>query len=108
MKKLILFSLSSLFLLSACVSKKEFLALEEKNKNTQDLLNTATVKLNKCLTDEATASKYFLTKFSFSSELDNYCRSPGIHQLIQKPHLSRSPDRHAPSGCLASSSSGKE
>ena len=56
MKKLILFSLSSLFLLSACVSKKEFLALEEKNKNTQDLLNTATVKLNKCLTDEATAS----------------------------------------------------
>lgn len=56
MKKLILFSLSSLFLLSSCVSKKEFLALEEKNKNTQDLLNTATVKLNKCLTDEAAAS----------------------------------------------------
>ncbi len=56
MKKLILFSLSSLFLLSSCVSKKEFSALEEKNKNTQDLLNTATVKLNKCLTDEAAAS----------------------------------------------------
>ncbi len=56
MKKLILFSLSALFLLSSCVSKKEFAALEEKNKNTQDLLNTATVKLNKCLTDEAAAS----------------------------------------------------
>ncbi len=56
MKKLILFSLSALFLLSSCVSKKEFLALEEKNKNTQDLLNTATVKLNKCLSDEAAAS----------------------------------------------------
>ena len=56
MKKLILFSLSTLFLLSSCVSKKEFLALEEKNKNTQDLLNTATVKLNKCLADEAAAS----------------------------------------------------
>ncbi len=56
MKKLILFSLSSLLLLSSCVSKKEFLALEEKHKNTQDLLNTATVKLNKCLSDEAAAS----------------------------------------------------
>lgn len=56
MKKLILFSLSTLFLLSSCVTKKEFLALEEKNKNTQDLLNTATVKLNKCLADEAAAS----------------------------------------------------
>jgi len=46
MKKLILFSLSTLFLLSSCVTKKEFIALEEKQKNTQDLLNTATVKLN--------------------------------------------------------------
>lgn len=56
MKKLILFSFSALMLLSSCVSKKEFLALEEKNKNTQDLLNTATIKLNKCLSDEAAAS----------------------------------------------------
>ncbi|GAL68771.1 hypothetical protein JCM19301_1510 [Jejuia pallidilutea] len=32
MKKVILLSLSTLFLLSSCVSKKEFLALEEKTK----------------------------------------------------------------------------
>ncbi|MBT8394999.1 MAG: OmpA family protein [Flavobacteriaceae bacterium] len=56
MKKFILFSFSMLLLLSSCVSKKEFTALEEKHKNTQDLLNTATVKLNKCLADEAAAS----------------------------------------------------
>ncbi len=56
MKKLILFSFSALLLLSSCVSKKEYSALEEKHKNTQDLLNTATVKLNKCLADEAAAS----------------------------------------------------
>ncbi len=56
MKKLILFSFSALLLLSSCVSKKEYTALEEKHKNTQDLLNTATVKLNKCLADEAAAS----------------------------------------------------
>ncbi len=56
MKKLILFSFSALLLLSSCVSKKEYSALEEKHKNTQDLLNTATVKLNKCLSDEAAAT----------------------------------------------------
>ena len=56
MKKLILFGFSALLLLSSCVSKKEYTALEEKHKNTQDLLNTATVKLNKCLADEAAAS----------------------------------------------------
>ena len=56
MKKLILFGFSALLLLSSCVSKKEYTALEEKHKNTQDLLNTATVKLHKCLADEAAAT----------------------------------------------------
>ena len=55
MKKLFLFGFSALVLFSSCVSKKEYTALEEKHKNTQDLLNTATVKLNKCLSDEAAA-----------------------------------------------------
>jgi len=54
MKKIILFSLTML-LLSACVSKKELTALEAKQKETQDLLNTATVKLNSCLSDKAVA-----------------------------------------------------
>ncbi|MBB3124777.1 chemotaxis protein MotB [Mesoflavibacter sabulilitoris] len=53
MKKLILFSASALLLLSSCVSKKEYAALEAKHKETQDLLNTATVKLNSCLADKA-------------------------------------------------------
>lgn len=56
MKKLILFCLTSMFLLSSCVSKKEFTALEAKQKETQDLLNTATVKLNACLEDRASAT----------------------------------------------------
>jgi len=43
-------------LLASCVSKKEYLALEEKQKETQDLLNSATVKLNKCLSDAAAAN----------------------------------------------------
>jgi len=56
MKKLILLSISAMFVLSSCVSKKEFTALEAKQKETQDLLNTATVKLNSCLADKAAAT----------------------------------------------------
>jgi len=43
-------------LLSSCVSKKKFTALETKQKETQDLLNTATVKLNKCLEEKSVSS----------------------------------------------------
>lgn len=56
MKKVLLFSASALLVLSSCVSKKEFAALEAKQKETQDLLNTATVKLNRCLADEAASA----------------------------------------------------
>ncbi|WP_203258331.1 OmpA/MotB family protein [Hyunsoonleella ulvae] len=56
MKKILILSLSSLFILSSCVPKKEFLALEEKQKETQDLLNSATVKLNSCLEERASAT----------------------------------------------------
>ena len=56
MKKLMLLSVTAMLLLSSCVSKKEFTALEAKQKKTQDLLNTATVKLNSCLSDAAAAN----------------------------------------------------
>ncbi len=56
MKKLLLFSLSTTLLLSSCVSKKQFADLEAKHKETQDLLNTATLKLNTCIADKASAS----------------------------------------------------
>tara|TARA_R110000787_G_scaffold17180_1_gene54187 strand:+ start:18888 stop:19748 length:861 start_codon:yes stop_codon:yes gene_type:complete len=53
MKKfLILVACSSLFLTS-CVSNKKYAELEGKQKTTQDLLNTATVKLNDCLSDKS-------------------------------------------------------
>jgi len=56
MKRIVLLGAVALLTLSSCVSKKEFLALEEKQKKTQDLLNTTTVKLNKCLADEAASA----------------------------------------------------
>jgi len=56
MKKIILLSLSTMLLLGSCVSKKEYTALEAKQKETQDLLNSATIKLNSCLSDAAAAN----------------------------------------------------
>ncbi|TRX16194.1 OmpA/MotB family protein [Flavobacterium franklandianum] len=52
MKKVAI-ALSLLVLLTSCVSKKQYAALEAKNKETQDLLNTCTVKLNSCLEEKA-------------------------------------------------------
>ncbi|WP_299886250.1 OmpA family protein [uncultured Lacinutrix sp.] len=56
MKRIILLGAVALLTLGSCVSKKDFLALEEKQKTTQDLLNSATIKLNKCLADEAASA----------------------------------------------------
>ncbi|WP_179338587.1 OmpA/MotB family protein [Winogradskyella ludwigii] len=53
MKKLILLSVCSMLFLASCVSKKEHIALQEKYQESQDLLNSATVKLNSCLSDKA-------------------------------------------------------
>jgi chemotaxis protein MotB len=48
-------------LLSSCVSQKKYADLEAKQKETQDLLNSATVKLNTCLEDKATATSKMQT-----------------------------------------------
>ncbi|HPF98008.1 MAG: OmpA family protein [Flavobacteriaceae bacterium] len=56
MRKIISLSVLALILLNSCVSKKEYAALEAKQKETQDLLNSATVKLNACLSDKAAAA----------------------------------------------------
>jgi len=56
MKKLMSLGVCSMLLLASCVSKKDYLALEAKQQETEDLLNSATVKLNKCLSDAAAAN----------------------------------------------------
>lgn len=55
MKKLLILLFSASMVLTSCVSKKQYAALESKQKKTQDLLNTATVKLNACEADRAAA-----------------------------------------------------
>lgn len=52
MRKIVL-ALSVLALLTSCVSKKKYADLEARNKETQDLLNSCTVKLNSCLEEKA-------------------------------------------------------
>ena len=61
MKKVFLGTLAMAVLLSSCVSQKKYADLEAKHKETQDLLNSATVKLNDCLEEKATASSRLKT-----------------------------------------------
>lgn len=51
-KVLILLGVISV-MLTSCVSQKKYQALEEQHKNTQDLLNSATVRLNLCQEERA-------------------------------------------------------
>ena len=52
MKKILLLTASAALLLSSCVSQKKYAELETKQRETQDQLNTATVKLNSCLDEK--------------------------------------------------------
>ncbi|KAB7530828.1 OmpA family protein [Flagellimonas olearia] len=61
MKKVFLGTLAMTVLLSSCVSSKKYADLEAKQKETQDLLNSATVKLNDCLEEKATADSRLQT-----------------------------------------------
>ena len=61
MKKLMIGFLGIALALSSCVSQKKYADLEAKQKETQDLLNSATVKLNTCLEEQATATAQLKT-----------------------------------------------
>ena len=55
MKNTFFLSLITIFIMSSCVSKKEYSSLENSHKQTQDLLNTATIKLNTCLEEKSSS-----------------------------------------------------
>jgi len=61
MKKMFIGYLGLALVLSSCVSQKKYSELETKHKETQDLLNSATVKLNTCLEDQATTEARMTT-----------------------------------------------
>ncbi|WP_296147862.1 OmpA family protein [uncultured Flavobacterium sp.] len=72
MKKVIFILSIAALTLTSCGSKKKIAELEAKNKETQDLLNTATVKLNTCLTErEALANQLDFLKKNNSDLINN-------------------------------------
>jgi len=71
MKKVIVALSLVLLTLTSCVSKKQFAALEAKNKECQDLLNSATVKLNVCLSEKDALAKQAEYLKQNNSELIN-------------------------------------
>ena len=71
MRKLMMVSASALVLLSSCVSQKKYAALEAKQKETQDMLNTATVKLNACLAQSETMKEQITDLRSANNNLIN-------------------------------------
>jgi len=56
MKIIYTLGVTALIMLTSCGPNKDLVAAQEKLKNTEDLLNTATVKLNSCLSDKAVAN----------------------------------------------------
>lgn len=52
MKRIVVLAATVPFLLTSCISKKKYAELEAKQKETQDLLNSTTVKLNACLAEK--------------------------------------------------------
>jgi chemotaxis protein MotB len=72
MKKILLALSLVALLTTSCVSKKKFVALEAKNKEIQDLLNSCTVKLNMCITEkEAFASQIEFLKKNNANLIQN-------------------------------------
>lgn len=61
MKQIFLFGAAAAIFLSSCVSSKKYAELQTKQQQTEDLLNSATVKLNTCLEE----------KDNYKSQLDN-------------------------------------
>ncbi|KJD32702.1 membrane protein [Tamlana sedimentorum] len=56
MKKVLILGVSAMLALSSCVSKKQFTDLQAKLNEKEDLLNSATVKLNSCLEEKASTT----------------------------------------------------
>ena len=77
MKKIIV-ALSVLMLLTSCVSKKKFTALEAKNKETQDLLNSCTVKLNSCLEEKSGLAATVASLKEYNQNLSNTSKDMAI------------------------------
>ncbi len=77
MKKIVV-AFSVFMLLTSCVTKKKYTALEAKNKETQDLLNSCTVKLNSCLEEKAGLAATVASLKDYNQSLTNTSKDMAI------------------------------
>ena len=80
MKKLFIAIAGLALLTTGCVSKKKYAELEARNKQTEDLLNSATVKLNMCL-DEKNKLTYKAESLKNQNELLKENNQQLIHNM---------------------------
>ena len=80
MKKLFIAIAGLALLTTGCVSKKKYAELESRNKQTEDLLNSATVKLNMCL-DEKNKLTYKAESLKNQNELLKENNQQLIHNM---------------------------
>ena len=71
MKRIMLLSATVAVLFSSCVSQKKYAEMEAKQQETQDELNTATVKLNSCLEDKDNLNRQITTLNNTNAALLN-------------------------------------
>ena len=71
MKKIMLLSATATLLLSSCVSQKKYAELEAQQQETQNQLNSATVKLNSCLDEKERLSEQIGTLSNQNTALLN-------------------------------------
>lgn len=91
MKKIMLFTAAlTLLLSSSCVSKKKYAELEALQQETQNQLNTATVKLNSCLEDKERLNSQIHTLSNQNSALLNNVGSLALLSKKEAENLERS------------------
>lgn len=90
MKKILLLTASAALLLSSCVSQKKYAALETQQRETQDQLNTATVKLNSCLDEKDRLGKQIKTLNNQNAALLNNVGDLATLSVKEAQNLERS------------------
>ena len=75
MKKIIVLLVAFPILFTSCVPQNKYAALETQQKETQELLNSATVKLNACLDEK---QQQMLLLLSYVSKTSSSSRTTKI------------------------------
>lgn len=90
MKKAFLITASAALIMTSCVSKKKYAELENQHRETSDLLNTTTVKLNSCLEDKEELRDRIATLNNQNAALLNNVGNLSVLSTKEAENLERS------------------